>query len=238
MPTYFFDHSEASPAPITSWNWVIKDGFNTIGTMKGQSPTFTFNSPGLFSVTLTVSNTNGCSDSITSDITVVPSPLSVFEVKENYENLQGQVKLENGSLGAVEYFWDFGNGETSALESPVTTFNEDGDYLIHLFVTNDYGCSDSSSVVYKMMYKGLWVPSAVAVGADSAVRLWNSDKLTPAGSPAEGWDGTYKGTLCREGVYAWKISATFKDGTIWRNADVGNREKLWGGNSGTVTLIR
>ncbi|MDO9255449.1 MAG: PKD domain-containing protein, partial [Bacteroidales bacterium] len=261
MPTYFFDHSEALPAPITNWNWVIKDGFNTIGTMTGQNPTFTFDSPGLFSVILTVSNTNGCSDSITSNVTVVPSPLSVFEVKENHENIQGQVKLENGSLGAVEYFWDFGNGETSTLESPVTTFNEDGDYQIHLFVTNDYGCSDSSSVVYKMMYKGLWVPSALAVGADSAVRiwkpvgvnvisykaeifnrwgelLWSSDKITTEGSPAEGWDGTYKGELCREGVYAWKISATFRDGTVWRNADIGNREKLWGGNSGTVTLIR
>jgi hypothetical protein len=68
--------------------------------------------------------------------------------------------------------------------------------------------------------------------------IWSSEKLNDKGSPTEGWDGTYKEVPCQEGVYVWKITAIFKDGSIWYNDDVGNREKLSGGTSGSITLIR
>ena len=67
--------------------------------------------------------------------------------------------------------------------------------------------------------------------------LWSSDKLTD-GAPSEGWDGTNKGILCKAGVYTWRISATFKDGSVWPNADVDYRQNLKGGGHGTITLIR
>jgi large repetitive protein len=208
-----------------------------------------------------VSDTNGCSDSITYQVAVVPSPISVFNVNGNFENIQGQVQLENGSLGADEYFWEFGNGETSNVTSPVITFNEDGDYLIQLYAKNDYGCVDSSGIIYKMLFKGLWVPSGMVIKPVSGSQiwkpvgvnlayyhaevynrwgrlLWQSTELTEKGEPLEGWDGTYNEKPCQEDVYTWKITATFRDGSIWHNEDVGNHENLNSGNSGTITLIR
>jgi hypothetical protein len=68
--------------------------------------------------------------------------------------------------------------------------------------------------------------------------IWSSEELTNKGAPAEGWDGTYKEKPCQEGVYVWKITAIFKDGSIWHNEDVGNHEGLSGGTSGSITLIR
>jgi hypothetical protein len=68
--------------------------------------------------------------------------------------------------------------------------------------------------------------------------IWSSDKLTEKGAPAEGWDGTYKEVPCQEGVYVWKITAIFSDGSIWWNDDIGNREGLSSGRTGTITLIR
>jgi len=259
--THFFDHSDPSLAPLTHSGWVVNDGIRNIGYMTGKNATFIFDSLGMYTVIHAVSDTNGCSDSITYQIAVVPSPLSVFNVNDDYENIQGQVQLENGSLGAEEYFWEFGNGETSNQESPVITFDEDGDYLIQLYAKNEYGCVDSSAVIYKMLYKGLWVPNALSVGPVQSIRqwkpvginliyytadiydrygnlVWKSDKLTEKGAPAEGWDGTYNEKPCQEGVYVWKITAIFSDGSIWENDDVGNREGLSGGTSGTITLIR
>jgi PKD repeat protein len=187
--------------------------------------------------------------------------MSVFSASGNFEDIQGQVKFENGSIGADEYFWDFGNGTTSYNESPEITYNEDGEYLIQLFAKNSSGCVDSSGMIYRMMYKGLWIPNAMVmkpisgsqlwkpVGVNLAYYnaeiysrwgklLWSSTLLNDKGEPAEGWDGTYEGKLCQEGNYVWKVSAMFRDGSVWHNDDIGNHEKLTSGNSGTITLIR
>ncbi|MDO9257487.1 MAG: gliding motility-associated C-terminal domain-containing protein, partial [Bacteroidales bacterium] len=260
LPTYFFDHSESYAFPLNYWEWVVKDSIQTLGNMTGLNPTFTFLQQGSYSVIHTVSNSDGCFDSKTYKITVFPSPLSVFSVLDNYENKQGQILLENESLGADEYLWDFGNNETSTAVSPVITYNEDGIFLIQLFSRNKFGCVDSSSIIYKILFKGLWVPNALAAGTLSSAniwkpvgvnlssykaeifdrwgkQLWSSDKLNN-GTPAESWDGTYKGILCKEGTYTWKISATFKDGSIWPNANVDFRQNIQSRGSGTITLIR
>ncbi len=259
--THFFDQSDPTLAPYTHLGWVVTDGVHTIGQMSGQNAAFTFDSLGIYTVIHSVSDSNRCTDTISYKISVVPSPFSVFNVNANYENVQGKVQLENGSLGASDYYWDLGNGETSYAVSPIVTYNDDGDYLIQLYARNNYGCTDSTAIMYKMLFKGLWVPNALAVGPVTAVKLWKpigvnlsyykadvydrwdnllwtSDKLTDKGAPAEGWDGTYKEKPCQEGAYVWKITAIFSDGTIWRNEDIGTRDHLSGGITGTITLIR
>ncbi|MGB4655585.1 MAG: hypothetical protein WBH98_09160, partial [Bacteroidales bacterium] len=64
------------------------------------------------------------------------------------------------------------------------------------------------------------------------------NKLTSQGEPAEGWNGKYKDKPCPQDVYVYKVYATFRDGTVWRNNDVGERKGLDNSNSGTITLIR
>jgi gliding motility-associated-like protein len=34
----------------------------------------------------------------------------------------------------------------------------------------------------------------------------------------KGWDGYYRGILCRQDVYAWKVKARFADGQKYENA--------------------
>jgi PKD repeat protein len=260
-PTHFFDQSDPYIAELTNSGWVISSNLHTIGYISGQNATFIFDSLGVYSVIHGVSDSNGCSDSVEYQITVVPSPLSVFNINDNFEEIQGKLQLENGSIGADEYSWEFGNGETSNVTSPIITYNEDGDYLITLYAKNDYGCVDSSAMLYKMLFKGLWVPNAMAVGPVSETRLWkpvginlsyysaeiynrwgeliwSSTMLTEKGEPVEGWDGTFKDVPCKQGVYVWKITAIFRDGSVWQNDDVGNREGLSEGKAGTITIIR
>jgi hypothetical protein len=230
--------------------------------MSGESASFIFDTLGTYNVRLTVSDSNNCIDTITRQVTVNPSPVSAFNITENYENIQGQIKLLNGTINANQYYWVLGNGTTSMTESPVVTYYDDGNYLISLTSTNTFGCTDTTSILYEFLFKGLWIPNAFTPGGPvEEVRLfkpiginlasykaevfdrwgnliWSSTLLDPKGSPIEGWDGTIKGNLCQQGVYVWKITGIFRDGSIWRNKDVGNREYLNDQPYGTVTLIR
>jgi gliding motility-associated-like protein len=61
-------------------------------------------------------------------------------------------------------------------------------------------------------------------GADqyrfSVYSRWG-ELLFESRDPAQGWDGYYKGKLCTQDVYIWKISATFIDGkSINQTGDV------------------
>ena len=50
-----------------------------------------------------------------------------------------EVEFTNNSVGDIlSYFWEFGSGETSALENPNHTYNEEGVYSVSLTITDNY----------------------------------------------------------------------------------------------------
>ena len=127
-PTYFFDHSDPAVAPLNLWGWRVSDTLDRfLGAMQGSTPQFVFDSTGTYRILLSASDTNRCADTLSAWVQVQPAPLAAFSLAENIEQVQGQVLLSNGSIGAQQYFWDFGNGEVSPLESPMVTYTQDGD---------------------------------------------------------------------------------------------------------------
>ncbi|MBK7031468.1 MAG: gliding motility-associated C-terminal domain-containing protein [Bacteroidales bacterium] len=148
------------------------------------------------------------------------------------------------------------------LASPLITYTEDGTYTVTLVTLNEQGCSDTTSMLYTLLFKGLYVPNAFAPGGtlqqtriwkpvgqnlatyhcqvynSHGALIWESKQLDERGSPVESWDGTYKGHPVQQDVYVWKIQAIFRDGTIWNNKDVGNHDKLTEPVFGTIVLIR
>ncbi len=260
--TYFFDASRPFIAPIAEWGWRVNDSLGMVGSMQGNTPAFTFDSTGRYQVMLTVADSIGCADTIIQQVAVNPSPASAFSYTENVDEIQGQIQFTNGSVGAEEYYWDFGNGETAYSESPIITYAEDGTYEVILVSVSENGCHDTATITYEMIFKGLWVPNAFAPGGTiQATRywkpvgvnlasynvevynsygalLWKSSKLDEKGAPAEGWDGTYNEKICQQDVYVWKIQAIFRDGSVWYNQDVGEHKGLSEPVWGTITLIR
>jgi hypothetical protein len=123
-------------------------------------------------------------------------------------------------------------------------------------------CSDTTTLDYTFLVKGLYIPNAFSpnnpheevtlfkpVGLNLKTyrievydnwgnEIWSSTKLDDAGRPLEGWDGKYNGSYVQEGVYVWKASAVFTDGTIWNNQNIGTYEPMPQTVYGTVTLIR
>jgi hypothetical protein len=65
--------------------------------------------------------------------------------------------------------------------------------------------------------------------------IWYSDKLIN-GSPLEGWDGTYQGTIMKLDTYVWKVEASFKDGSQWEGQESSHSSKKK--TFGNVLLLR
>lgn len=169
-----------------------------------------------------------------------------------FENYSHIVSFEGKD--ALSYRWNFGDTTYTTGKSPAHQYANNGNYTVWLVVRSEYGCVDSvSDIVTVAAVKGLFVPNAmVPASVDDGLRyfepkgiglaryklevfdewggcIWSTEAIEN-GMPAERWDGTFKGEPLPKGLYLWKASAIFVDGTVWE----GNK----GQTQGYVNLIR
>ena len=261
-PVVFTDNSDTTNSAITRWNWVFSKENDVLGASTSRNCTFIFPEAGIYNVDMKITDRNGCATEVKKEVAINSSPVAAFSIVDNYENKQGQIMLNNGTINGLGYEWNFGNGTTSSGLSPIATYDKEGSYEISLITWNGQNCADTLIMTYDLMYKGLFVPNAFEPGnMNSEVQifkpkgtnlmtyyleiydrwgnlLWSTSKLDTKGSPTEGWDGKLHGEVMKQDVYLWKISARFKDGTIWDGQNIGNNENMPQTKAGTVTLIR
>jgi PKD repeat protein len=262
-PTQFVDNSTQGSAPINSWNWAITDNTGVLIIDSTRNAEIVFDKTGEFTSQLIVKDANGCADTATSQFTEMVGPTSDFSFIEQIDGEKWQIAIDNHSKDAVDYEWDFGNNTYSTAEDPVATYDAEGEYLIRLVSTNTNSCTDTLYTPYKLIYKGLYIPTAFAPedpkGLNSVFQpkgeglkefsiqvfdqwgdvIWSSDteKLVD-GEPGEGWDGKYRGEFVEMDVYVWVASAVFVDGTVWDGKSLGNNTNLAKEVYGTVFVIR
>lgn len=114
-----------------SWLWDFGD--STFSTQ--QSPTHTYLMSGIYDVCLWVSN--GCiEDSMCKQINIICAPpISNFNYATNYLT----VNFTDLSINPSNYFWDFGDGDTSNLKNPTHTYPANGIYTVKLRTLNNCG---------------------------------------------------------------------------------------------------
>jgi PKD repeat protein len=244
----------------TNSYWRFSDG----GSSVADNPVHTFQFPGIYGATLVASHRDVCFDtlSLADIVTVHPSPVANFSY---FENLtvppSGMFQFTDESVDAVEWDWDFGDGEISSDQNPEHRYYYNGPKEVTLLVTSENQCTDDTTrIIIPSDMKGLFVPNAftpfagegdarvfrprgvglkeyeIEIYSPYGQLLWRSDKLDE-GRPAESWDGTFRGEMMPQDVYTWKVTrAVFDDGTIWPgNFDYGAGA---GKKIGSVTLIR
>jgi len=131
LTVYFYDSMFNS----TSWYWDFGDGNTSIV----QNPVHIYDSAAIYRVCLTA--TSIC-DTVTicdSIKVTCPKPISLF----NYKDSLLSVSFSDSSTSATNWFWDFGDGDTSILQNPAYTYLNSGTYTVTLIVSNVCG-SDSS----------------------------------------------------------------------------------------------
>ncbi len=119
--------------------WDFGDG--TFGS--GINTSHAFNATGTYKVKM-VAFFGACKDSFQRFITVVPQPTAAFEaVPTGACKPPLKVQFANSTIGGTVVAWYFGNGETSTLNNPVTTYTNYGSYNVRLIVKNSNGCFDT-----------------------------------------------------------------------------------------------
>ncbi|HET6243270.1 MAG: gliding motility-associated C-terminal domain-containing protein [Bacteroidetes bacterium] len=143
-PVYFTDLSTSTGESIVFQEWDFGDGSRL---NHSKNPVYTYKSAGTFNVTLNVKTSRGCSSSFSRLVTVHPSPVADFAaIPLKASIFDPVVTFTNKSTDATSWIWNFGDG--SSLENvlhPKHRFpsNGPGNYLVQLFVSTDYGCTDT-----------------------------------------------------------------------------------------------
>jgi gliding motility-associated-like protein len=139
--TQFTDLSVASSGSLNSWNWNFGNGI----TASLPDPQIYYDLPGTYTVELVVGTDQGCSDTIILPITMDEKPLVSFTVPSEYGCAPYDVLFTNTTTqdAGASYFWSFGDGTTSNLESPTHTYDSTTTFSVILVVTSPNGCSDS-----------------------------------------------------------------------------------------------
>ena len=219
---------------------MLLNGFGGVSyTWSNSIPNNTSFTPGLGTTTLVVTGTdaNGCTNTDTVVITVVPVPTAVLGSNSTLSGYPGLVvQFTNGSLNADSYYFDYDNGTdfqtTNVAATPSSSFNEPGTYNVILIASNGI-CQDTADlevIVIPYAPLNVVVPNIFTPNGDKNndvffVRLENavSIELTIVNrwgnfmakiTDVNGyWDGVSNGHLAEEGVYFYTYTVTGLDGT-------------------------
>ena len=125
-----------------TYNWDFGDS----NTASGKNVTHTFVDNGNYTITLTVTDSDGVSTTKTLDVAVnnvapiITEIVGSTEVNEGEEINYLAIASDPGS-DTLTYSWDFGDGNTALGESVTHIFADNGNYTITLTVTDDDGAN-------------------------------------------------------------------------------------------------
>ena len=143
-PTLAFADSSTSNGSVNSWNWDFGDG----QTSTAQNPSNTYAANGSYVVTLIMGTDNNCGDTISKTISVscIPEPCTAgFSIDSSAcpdVTFTDTSSSNDGPI--VGWSWDFGDGQTSLLQSPTNTYAANGVYDVRLAINTLNGCVDTA----------------------------------------------------------------------------------------------
>lgn len=127
---------------ISNWQWHFGDG--VIQDFTAPPFQHSYNTAGIFSVKLVITDASGCKDSlIIANLVTATDPVPAFVV-DTLTCPGASITFTNLSTPAgLTSSWNFGDGNTSVLTSPVHSYAATGQYTVKLIVQDAVGCTDS-----------------------------------------------------------------------------------------------
>ncbi|NNK32776.1 MAG: PKD domain-containing protein [Xanthomonadales bacterium] len=148
-----FSGSASSDADgsVTQWEWALGDG----SAASGDSVDHAYPEPGTYTVTLTVEDNDGASDSASHTVTLSPaneppSAAITYSCEERLCSFDGGGSAD--ADGSIEsWSWDFGDGNGSGGSLTSHEFSADGQYTVQLTVTDDRDAQSTASVAIEVL---------------------------------------------------------------------------------------
>jgi len=177
-----------------AWHW----DFGGAGTQGGtaQNPTFHYAAAGTMTVTLTVTDVNGCSASAAAPVTVYGLPAPVFS-SDSPVCLGATMHFTDTTPGATAWNWNFGGAGTQGgtAQKPTFRYAAAGTMTVTLAVTDVHGCSASAAAPVTV-----YGPPAAAFNSDSPVCLGATMQFTDTTPGAAAWHWNFGGTGVQGGT--------------------------------------
>ncbi|MBI4945394.1 MAG: PKD domain-containing protein [Bacteroidetes bacterium] len=134
----------------TNYNWTFGDG---TPNSTAQNPSHTYTSPGIYSVTLLVSDSiTQCSHTLVkNNYIIISPPVANFTAAPKIGCTPLPVNFISTSSSLIDpiksYIWNFGDGPNDTISTPGTahTYTAAANYAVTLTVTTTSGCTNVSS---------------------------------------------------------------------------------------------
>ncbi|CAN5428574.1 hypothetical protein BH10BAC1_BH10BAC1_03990 [soil metagenome] len=240
QPVSFINNS--TPLPLT-YLWTFGDG--TTSTL--LNPNHLYPGIGTYSSSLIVASSFGCKDTfaLPSPVSIFPSPIAGVDASPKdtsiFYPLVNTFDLSSGGISCTIYW---GDGTSSSTCDSGHVYTKPGTYTIMQVVVNANGCSDTAYVEVLIRPEFLfWLPNAFTPNGNGLNDVFKpkllgvhdysflifdrwGEKIFETNNVEAGWNGYYRGRLCTNDVFVYKIN--FRD-------DVENLDHQY---IGRVTLVR
>lgn len=205
------------------YQWNFNDGNSSSET----DPSNIFQSYGDYPVTLVVTNQYNCMDSVTYTVEVKPIPTAVpMFTPQNPSTLNPEVTFWDESYpNIISWYWETGDGSTSASNSFTYDYPAPGEYNAYLQVVNQWGCSDS--IYFTIIVEeetSIYLPNSFTPNGDGLNDVfyvygtnwrdmefrvfdrWGGEVFM-SDNPDKGWNGKINNTgeYLMNGTYAYKL---------------------------------
>jgi PKD repeat protein len=166
----FTDQSSDADGSVVSWSW----NFGDAATSVEQHPSHTYAAGGTYTVTLTVTDDAGETDSAANEVTVSAGtatntpPAAAFSYSCSGKLCDFSGDASTDDTGIATYTWDFGDGSPVGTGmQPTHTYSSPGSYSVTLTVADAEGATDSASAAVRVKNKGNTSGSTGGDGGDS-----------------------------------------------------------------------
>ncbi|MBI1222291.1 MAG: T9SS type B sorting domain-containing protein [Bacteroidetes bacterium] len=261
-PLTVLANSSGAVSTNSMYVWDFGEGSPFKGTDLTANIQHTYNAYGIFQIELTVTTSSadgGCTaEAVPVSVEVYPQPRAIPDANKwtttvNFPGIQFyDHSITYGRSYITKWEWDFGdpNFGSSTSKDPFYTFpildeSDSAYYRVHLRVTSNQGCWDSSGKVVLIVPElSVFIPNAftptghntglndhfvIVAGNYKSIRIhiynrWG-EEIYYSENADDTWDGRYKGVNVPEDVYAYLVEVESIHNKAYRY-------------SGTITLIR
>lgn len=217
--TFSSSGSSDPDGTIASYAWTFGDG----GTSTAANPTRTYAAAGTYGVTLTVTDDDGATTSLTKQVSVSAPPVASFTTGVTGTQLSVDGSGSTDDQGVTSYAWTFGDGGTATGATASHTYAAGGTYDVKLTVTDATGNTATRTQQVSIVAANAAPDAAFTVTANGLTVNANGNASSDPDGTIASWawnfgdGGTATGatasrTYAAAGTYTVTLEVTDDDG--------------------------